>query len=188
MLHDKMDPNTETGRCIRRNSHVIDAYDVRWNQTIEAADAAVRAAEVPAQRFDEAISAMSDELHKLTETTMQRSAVDIDEYIEWLPGHSRDSALDAYDADIQNQRDAILAQYKKALRGEHPDQRSDLRSEWTAALLEDYTNTLRADERLDDQCGLQGPDPGSQLAQAIQSTGARLRALHQALIRRINAL
>lgn len=187
MLHDKMDPNTPTGWCWLKNRHLIDVgQDPLAEITIAQADEAVRAAELPQQKFEEAAIALSDVLHKILGDGQYRGEIEasIDDDSRYYRSNQMDAVMDAFYA----RRDAVLAQYQQALRGEHPDQRSDLRREWTAALLEEYTHCVRADEALDGQCGLQGPDPESHLAKSIESTGSRLRALHEALMRRINAL
>lgn len=187
-MTDSIDPDSEIAKLIRRYGPNFDDPDGLLEGTLSSADKAVRAVEISPNRFDDVIMEMSSMLEKIMDTRVARSDIDVNRGSDWFSIYSRDCEIDELDRSIIDQRDAILAAYRLALIGGHPDQQIDLRREWAEALLEDYTDAVRADERLGARYGLQGPDPGSLDAKTLESTGARLRAAREALLARIKAL
>lgn len=187
-MTDSIDPDSEIAKLIRRYGPNFDDPDGMLKGTLSSADKAVRAVEISPCRFDDAVMELAAVLYKFRWSCESITALNVKSVSDEIESDDRDREIDELDRSIIAQRDAILAAYRLALIGGHPDQQIDLRREWAEALLEDYTDAVRADERLGARYDLQGPDPGSLDAKTLESTGARLRAAREALLARIKAL
>ena len=184
-MYDKMMLNTATSRFFwdPRHRHILDADLDIESLTIAQADDVVMRAAVPPERFDDAVEVLSSLLAKLRGSYVDRAQVEAHDVYDWRDRSARHQRLCELDYAIDECRTAILNEYRKALQGDHPESRSAIVQAWTTALLEDYTNTAIALNTLRDN-----PDANACIPDHTASTGARLRALHQVLTRRIAAL